>query len=292
MLNATTLGEHDYLFPIFEAGDLPHNTAAVMFNIYSEQYRVTSIDHSIDCIVNNPQDDCTSITDIIHLVQDPIFRPAGLITLAFKLNESDTDVRGVVYTAINWDTVLSTDRVDSNYASDVDAVLSTGEDEYTFHYQDGQAIFRGTGDQHDSEYSNRRHTTTFTQLGSTTFSVSFYPTKGWVDKHRNSAGPLAVILITIGVMFLMSTVLYDHLINRENEENDLVMDTKRQFVRYISHEIRTPLNVVHLGLKVLYTEMVKLLAKCNSSDESMNQYRVSESVVQIMNDWLGKSFFW
>jgi signal transduction histidine kinase len=35
------------------------------------------------------------------------------------------------------------------------------------------------------------------------------------------------------------------------ENSQKLMDSRKQFVRYISHEIRTPLNVVHAGLQLL-----------------------------------------
>ncbi|CAE7674889.1 luxQ, partial [Symbiodinium microadriaticum] len=57
---------------------------------------------------------------------------------------------------------------------------------------------------------------------------------------------LALVLLTMTVF-----MLYDHVIKKESDKKDLVLEHKRQFVRFVSHEIRTPLNAVKLGLLYL-----------------------------------------
>jgi hypothetical protein len=70
-----------YLAPVIQIGNLEDNIAAVMFNIYSQRKRINAIDFMINCFeVTKSSDNCTSISDIIHLVQDGnVFRPAVLI---------------------------------------------------------------------------------------------------------------------------------------------------------------------------------------------------------------------
>jgi signal transduction histidine kinase/ActR/RegA family two-component response regulator len=79
-------------------------------------------------------------------------------------------------------------------------------------------------------------------------------------EHYKNDVPLVACLLMVFLVVFTSIVfyIYDHLMNREAVHKDLVMQTKRQYVRYISHEIRTPLNVVNLGFQVLFTEMKRL----------------------------------
>jgi signal transduction histidine kinase len=48
----------------------------------------------------------------------------------------------------------------------------------------------------------------------------------------------------------MIFLLYDFAVSRQSERQQVVLDTKRRYVRFISHEIRTPLNTIRLGLKL------------------------------------------
>lgn len=60
------------------------------------------------------------------------------------------------------------------------------------------------------------------------------------------------------VVICLCTVLfgvYDYLMRHEAYERNLILDTKRRFVRFISHEIRTPLNTVCMGLDLLASEV-------------------------------------
>ncbi len=68
-----------------------------------------------------------------------------------------------------------------------------------------------------------------------------------------------LIMVALVVFTALSFKFYDYLVNQEVVHKDQLMQSKRQYVRYISHEIRTPLNVVHLGFQMLYSEMNKLL---------------------------------
>ena len=50
------------------------------------------------------------------------------------------------------------------------------------------------------------------------------------------------IIVFTSIVF----IIYDILMNRQALQQKLIIDTRRQFVRFISHEIRTPLNTIHL----------------------------------------------
>jgi signal transduction histidine kinase/ActR/RegA family two-component response regulator len=171
---------------------------------------------------------------------------------------NSTKVVAMMCAVHNWDTVLnfaSTEKVDG-----IMAVLSDGKASYTFIYDRGQIKFYGDGDLHDTAYDSQRHSFAATPFdGPIQYTVTLYPTKTWMEIYINNV-PLVACLVMVGLVVFTSLLFYfyDFLMNREAVHKDLVMQTKRQYVRYISHEIRTPLNVVHLGFQVLCLEMKKL----------------------------------
>jgi signal transduction histidine kinase len=64
-----------------------------------------------------------------------------------------------------------------------------------------------------------------------------------------------------------------------------MLESKKQFVRYISHEIRTPLNTVFMGIQLAR----KQLAQNNVEDAGSILHDVEEScvtAVDILNDIL------
>ena len=79
------------------------------------------------------------------------------------------------------------------------------------------------------------------------------------------------VLVTSVIFFC-----YDILMNRQARESEIIMNTKRLFVRYVSHEIRTPLNTVYLGLSVLKKEITTLLESAG----------VSSSIISTLTSWI------
>jgi signal transduction histidine kinase/DNA-binding response OmpR family regulator len=270
------------LVPILEIGDLPHNAAAIMFNLRSEEKRIDALDSGIDCVLagGSPRN-CTTITGIVHLVQDLEFRPANLITRPITVPDSTMPV-GFTSLTQNWDVILSNSVAD--YVSGIVAVLCTESMEcYTFEYVHGKAIYRGLGDDHDVRYNDRRHSFRATPYaGTEVFTLYLYPSNTWMDLFINRSLSSALCAVTVLIIFFTSAIffLYDFLMNREATEKELISSTKRQFVKFMSHEIRTPLNIVHLGLKVMYSEMFQYIVR-----EKAKQSGDSAAVVQL-NDWL------
>ncbi len=297
-------GSSDYqiLTPVFQIGDLSSNAAAVMFNLHSERRRAKAIDYAIDCvrmledaheaeygkeIAHERQfhqmisSNCTSMTEVVFLVQDPPGTRPGSLTLypimAYD-DRNDTSVTtsnsgkktvppevvGFVSAVHNWDTVLSISTNDK--VSGIMAVLSNGIESHSFIYDNGVVEYVGQGDHHDAKYDSQRYefdASSTTEISSfltstpLTYTVTLYPTGDWIDLFEDSI-PAITCGVAVGLVVFTSVVfsLYDYLINRDVNEKELILQTKRQFVRYISHEIRTPLNVVLLGFQLLCTEML------------------------------------
>ncbi|KAJ1437189.1 histidine kinase-like ATPase [Ochromonadaceae sp. CCMP2298] len=77
--------------------------------------------------------------------------------------------------------------------------------------------------------------------------------------------PLPTIVACSGVMLILLVSLvfvwYDKSVRGEAASKEVVVDTKRRFVRFVSHEIRTPMNAVRLGMTLFKTEIDGLAAK-------------------------------
>ncbi|CAE7274942.1 tcsA [Symbiodinium microadriaticum] len=262
-VNGSHLGRNRILTPVVQIGNLATNTPAVMFNLYSEQKRINAIDDMIDCFhASTHRRDCSAITDIVHLVQDPEFRPAVLVVHPLAPRYAPQSLKGLVYTVHNWDTIIS--YALPSYVSGLDVVLSvTGGLDYTYRINEGRAIFLGVGDKHDKKYSGDKVKVIIPYFqGSVDYTLKLYPTDHYVAKFKTDL-PLYACILSVAVIVLTSLifVVYDFFVNRQKYERELIINTKRLFVRFISHEIRTPMNTVHLGLNLLSSEMSTLVSK-------------------------------
>jgi hypothetical protein len=125
-------GGHKILMPVLQAAPIESNRQAIMFNLYSQQIRVNAIDFMLDCYKEKQnEEECTSITDTINLVQDGVFRPAVLILQPFapRFNVSG-NASGLVYSAYNWDTLLTNSL--PSYVTGIDIVLEVSGTSYSF----------------------------------------------------------------------------------------------------------------------------------------------------------------
>ena len=293
--------DYQILTPVMQINDVTKNSAVVMFNLHSEKRRAKAIDYSLDCVRYMTQlypndrasidledesyhyvsTNCTSITEVVFLVQDPPkTRPASVVFFPILANNDvksvanqtnsivgkkavPHEVIGFVSAVHNWDTLLSLSTNDK--VTGIIVVLSNNIESHTFVYDNGVVKYIGLGDYHDSKYDSQRYAFPLnSDIGivdssiSTplTYSITLYPTHEWVSLFVND-NPAITCGIAVGLVVFTSLifVIYDYLINRNVNAQELIMQTKRQFVRYISHEIRTPLNVVLLGFQLLAAEM-------------------------------------
>eukprot|EP01039_Chlorochromonas_danica_P011647 gene11647-13062_t len=269
----SSLGAHRLLAPVIEAGNLTKNAGSFMYNFYSEIHRIQAVDASIACVqeMSSPLEalqQCASFSDVVTLVGDwPVFNPAAVLTQPVVMDSKD--VVAIVFVAFNW--INEFNRAVNDEVTGLHIVLRFAQEEvsYTFLIDRGVVSFVGFGDRHDSTHNSRRYSFSLSLCnGLTVYYVEIYPSDDWVAVYENDL-PAIVCGVVVGIIIFTSSVflLYDYLINRAAKEQEVVLETKRQFVRYISHEIRTPLNIVQLGFKLLYSEMFAFRAAhfCNAT---------------------------
>jgi signal transduction histidine kinase/CheY-like chemotaxis protein len=285
-------GKRRMLLAVLQVTDLPNNKGAFMHNSYSETTRIQALDYVFDCVEKHNESslNCTAITGIVFLAQDsPATRPSALTYMPIIL-PGTRKIVGVMAAVHNWDLVL---KLGSNEEVDgIMAVLSDGIAQYTYLFSHGEIIFYGEGDLHDHTFDYQRVSFAATPFdGPVRYTVSLYPTQQWM-KHYLNDFPLIACLVMVGLVIFTSIVfsLYDFLMNREAVHQDLIMQTKRQYVRYISHEIRTPLNVVHLGFQVLFVEMTKIQERLKGSMLSLETESKETVSTQILDRMGSQSY--
>ncbi|KAJ1395551.1 hypothetical protein B484DRAFT_407569, partial [Ochromonadaceae sp. CCMP2298] len=148
--------------------------------------------------------------------------------------------------------------------------------------------------------------------------MTFYPTEEFVS-HYLTYLPIVVACSEVLLILLVSLVFvgYDMAVRGQLVSNEIlldtvkgeaarkeiVLDTKRRFVRFVSHEIRTPMNAVRLGMTLFSTEIDGFVAKLagKSLEEVMGVLQTtatdwkqiavdvldnSEAAVDVLNDLL------
>jgi signal transduction histidine kinase len=274
--------KHQILTPVLQIGKIAENSGVVMFNLYSQTTRITAIDAMIDCFSGGGRNaECVSITDIIHLVQDKEFRPAVLVIHPVTAFDDPDKLVGLYSLVMNWDTVFS--NVVPNFVEGIDIVLTGSDKDYTFNIHDGNTGLKSSDDSHDSKYdSTGRHFQIPFFTGPITYSISIYRSDAFNAKYRTDLPIYACVVAMLVMLFICAfLVTYDQTVQKAVLERELVMDTKRLFVRFISHEMRTPMNIAHLGLKLVTQELVDFIA-LNMSQETIT----TEVLRPIMEDWV------
>ncbi|KAJ1414473.1 histidine kinase-like ATPase [Ochromonadaceae sp. CCMP2298] len=92
--------------------------------------------------------------------------------------------------------------------------------------------------------------------------MTFYPTETFIAEFTTFL-PILVACSAVALILLVSAffVGYDVAVRGQAARKEIVLDTKRRFVRFVSHEIRTPMNAVRLGMTLFTSEIDGLGAK-------------------------------
>ncbi|KAJ1442704.1 histidine kinase-like ATPase [Ochromonadaceae sp. CCMP2298] len=130
-------------------------------------------------------------------------------------------------------------------------------------------------------------------ITSSKYTIHFYPRKAFYDEYT-SHNPIYFSIGGVSLIALVSLIflLYDFAVSRRSERQQVVLDTKRRYVRFISHEIRTPLNTVRLGLKLFDLELIaslKMLSEKPPAEAVQIMRRTIEGWVQVTDDALSST---
>ncbi|KAJ1431665.1 hypothetical protein B484DRAFT_40342 [Ochromonadaceae sp. CCMP2298] len=276
--------------PLFEKSLL----CASARNIKDARANCTSVVPPIQLPLPNPKNPMPSIpTDY----QTAVFAPISIVG-----DDGTTKVVGGVGGGLVWsDLLLNTV---PSFVGEMDVVVeATGEDGtgevFTFEFKKGKPSLKGIGDLHDTRYSHKRMSGALypaSLIGiaeSSKYTITFYPRKAFYDEYKSN-NPIYFTIGGVSLIALVSLIflLYDFAVSRQSERQQIVLDTKRRYVRFISHEIRTPLNTVRLGLKLFDLELVaslKMLSEKSPAEAVQLMTKTIENWIQLTDDALSST---
>ena len=239
-----THGTHNILFPNFLAANIQHNSPSTMLNIYSQNASFAGIDRALDCAASaitggnmSLLSTCYDISNVMWLIQDDaVFRPAATIyyPLLPEREDSQSEVTGIGYVLFNWDALFS-DSI-PRYIKGLEIVLSHCDEEvYTYALETDDAIFKGSGQEHtDGNMASRgkKVDVSIMEEFNWPYTITLVPSREYDGQYRSkspfyaSMFSVIIVMITSGLFFF-----YDHLITRGAREKELVINTRRLFVR-------------------------------------------------------------
>ncbi|KAJ1418073.1 hypothetical protein B484DRAFT_400605 [Ochromonadaceae sp. CCMP2298] len=171
------------------------------------------------------------------------------------LNQNSSQLVGFVGGHFQWGKFIS--GIIPEQYSGIDMVLKSNGEVITFKLDKGQMKFHSAGDTHGDRYADFKHTVTGEVIrGSDIFTLEFYPQQDFIDARTTQFA--LVLSVGAGLLILLCTLLfmlYDVPMRKDAVRTEIVLETKRRFVRFVSHEIRTPLNTVNMGLTLFGLEL-------------------------------------
>ena len=230
-------------------GDSPF----VMMNVHGFKRQGEAVDAVINCTkfertTNSGSDDPTIVNNCQALSMmnppklDNEMGPFGFIaTPIFPAHDPDTLV-GFIFGAVYFVEVME-DMFPAGVTG-VDCVFSTNEETYTYTIEDGAGKYSGEGDLHDTKYDSFKMSEVLIDpstmaKGSAIYTTTCYPNDDFsttyqTDNPRTSAIGAASIIVLMTVLFYM----YDRCVKDEFDSKKELLESKRQFVRFVSHEVR------------------------------------------------------
>jgi signal transduction histidine kinase/DNA-binding NarL/FixJ family response regulator len=240
--------------------------------LYNVHVSSTAVDSVIECskdaakhsmLTNSTSDNLTPNCTVVTGFKIQGGNPVGLIYKPIYPSNDPTTLVGMVGLSVYFNKVL----VNSipHYYSGIVAVISTHRgtthhtsvdyDTVTYDIMNGVPHLRGEGDLHDPKFDDFARSIVLNDVvtnanDQTMYTLTIYPS---TFRQFRSNNPWIVVVGFICVIFASTIIffLYDYLMRRQSSEQELILDLKRRFVRFISHEIRTPLSTVCMGLELL-----------------------------------------
>ena len=257
---------NDYLAPVMHFTGTTYSPGAagsVLFNINYEPLRLDAIGAAVSCFEEAISSgsslsdlNCERITAFVVPQLNFVIAPAAMIVHPVAV---EGELKALVFTTHYWGTVI--DFSIPSYVNGVVVVVSCNGTSFTYKFNDGEVGVPTEGDSHSKHDDDTAHCFVANIYGKEgiEYGICMYASDSYfADFADNRAIYACIIGVMISVITGVLFFLYDFFLSRSAREHQVILATKRAFVRYISHEIRTPLNTVNIGLKVLMQELMAL----------------------------------
>mmetsp|Transcript_29697 Transcript_29697/g.40799 ORF Transcript_29697/g.40799 Transcript_29697/m.40799 type:complete len:917 (+) Transcript_29697:64-2814(+) len=228
-------------------------SCAVMCNLHSVHNRGIALDSIIDAFANG-QRNVSTVTTFVQAFEDKS-RPASANFYPIAPSQSSSILVGFVRVLQYWDEAFK--KASPMSAQGIDFILSDSKSTYTFTITQGRKVsLKGEGDLHDVKFESYRLSyPPFCSDEYSAYTVIYYPNSAFFPRDiylQPLVGSITIVLVLLLLELVFA--VYSYYLERQLQQKQEALDSKRSFVRFISHEIRTPLNTVCLGLKVLQDE--------------------------------------
>jgi hypothetical protein len=199
-----------------------------------------ALDDIITCSLNAVS--CSAVSDLQELGLSgdgpSTYRFFGI----YPANNSSALV-GFVSFLVSWEGVFTHGA--PSVMTDIDVILRTHTNAFTYHFKDGAASYKGPGDIHEDKFNQYEKIFEIhlpgSSLSTLNYTLTFYPTQRFYDTYHSDT-PLLVcvvsLLIVLGTSLIFLT--YDFFVKRESLEQTRILEAKQTYVRFISH-VSSPL---------------------------------------------------
>lgn len=290
--NSSRCGHPDYVSPLvmFSSG----NFSIAMVNVFSVCDRSTVLNSLMQCNTVTPGKCTNGMTNFLVQLCCPEWGPSSISLNSIYPDNYSSEIVGFISTVFAWSHTLQS--IVPEFVTGINCIISSNDQSFEYSIVDGEVRLQDTvskrkGSEFDDLWTEKQ--VLIESVGNTSaYYIQFYPTKAYYKQYTNqtpyivSFGAVAIIVFT-SIVFL----LYDFVVKQEVIQRQLILDSKRVFVRFISHEIRTPMNVVCLGLKLLEDEL-KLVKVAETSESRFKEcltlieemHHSSDTAVVVLND--------
>lgn len=242
----------------------------VMMNTHGFNNQGKAIDYALDCVEERAKSDdpdsfmCQGLSPMqpSKAPQEHLGMFGFVATPIYPANDRLT-CTGFIFGLVYFSELLG-----EMYPKDVrgiDCVFSTETQVFTYTVENGKGEFAGEGDWHNPDFDQYKWETLIIDPetmspSSEQYTCACYPNEEFSQAYEKGI-PAIACAGAIGIIFFISAIffLYDRCVSKEFDYRKDLLESKRQFVRFVSHEVRTPLNSVGMGLTLMKEEMAQSL---------------------------------
>jgi hypothetical protein len=232
-----TTSAHDILLPVLYSS--PMTAGYILANTYTGPVFKPSIDKVFDCLDHSAGNNCSVITDFIP---EQLSKVSSIATPIFPANDPGAVV-GFAGASFSWETFLSSSRAhDFQFQCSIKSNTSPTVRTYTI--KNGVAHESSGINHYSSSTDNFWHQSKNSFILDPDGIVSS-DTKYTVTYYSSNDAPSKIFAVIacvscIGITLLISIIFtgFNALMEREERETNLLLNSKRTFVRFVSHEIR------------------------------------------------------